>query len=245
MSNAPETVEPISFVHTLFKAGDIGVPINITDANGNVVIGLCRVCFRTGDLLKEPCVIGEIPQSMRDHLHRAGVEEGATTGVPEHIYCEPKCVGAAEALISESSFDAAEGADEAVGATFRDGKLEKLLSAEEIEVLMNRFPDFEGEPRSAATILDEAAETFRERNAIYKNNFLMVGNIMAAMFPEGVTLKTPDDHNRFHLFMLKVVKLSRFTISGMTHVDSIRDDLVYSAMVEALTNENSPKIGAS
>lgn len=82
-------------------------------------------------------------------------------------------------------------------------------------------------------ILSEAAETFRTRNAKYKSNYLMVGQLMATLFPDGITLKTAHDHNRFHLFMLMLVKVSRYAIQwDDPHQDSIRDAAVYAAMVE-------------
>lgn len=30
--------------HTLYKRGDVGVPESIRDSNGDVVLGLCKVC---------------------------------------------------------------------------------------------------------------------------------------------------------------------------------------------------------
>jgi len=84
-------------------------------------------------------------------------------------------------------------------------------------------------------ILSEAADTFRTRNANYKSNYLMVGQLMAALFPDGITLKTAHDHNRFHLFMLMMVKVSRYAIQwNNPHQDSIRDACVYAAMVEMI-----------
>lgn len=85
-------------------------------------------------------------------------------------------------------------------------------------------------------LLRSAADLFDERNAVYGNNFEMVGKLMVAMFPDGITLKTEEDHNRFHLFMLKVVKLSRYAINYENggHQDSLDDDIVYTAMVGAL-----------
>jgi len=84
-------------------------------------------------------------------------------------------------------------------------------------------------------ILSEAADTFRTRNANYKSNYLMVGQLMAALFPDGITLKTAHDHNRFHLFMLMMVKVSRYAIQwNNPHQDSIRDACVYAAMVECV-----------
>ena len=97
--------------------------------------------------------------------------------------------------------------------------------------------------KDASVILDEMADTFRERNKIYGDNYKRVGDVMAAMFPNGIVLRTAEDFNRWHLFELKIVKLTRFANSGLTHADSIHDDAVYAAMVQSLINEATKPIG--
>jgi hypothetical protein len=87
---------------------------------------------------------------------------------------------------------------------------------------------------TAADILAEMADTYRERNKVYGDNYKRVGAVMAAMFPNGVELFTEEDYNVWHLFELMVVKLTRFANSGLTHEDSIHDAAVYAAMVESL-----------
>lgn len=98
-----------------------------------------------------------------------------------------------------------------------------------------------GTPAGAHTpadVLQEASNTFRERNAVYKSNYRMVGKLMAVLFPDGVpSALVTQDH--FHLFELKLVKLSRFAISGLRHQDSIHDDMVYSAMIESILHEQA------
>lgn len=85
----------------------------------------------------------------------------------------------------------------------------------------------------AGTILDGMADTFRERNATYGDNYKMVGPMMKILFPKGVD---PDllGSDQFHLFELICVKLSRYAISGLTHKDSVHDAGVYCAMCEAI-----------
>lgn len=88
---------------------------------------------------------------------------------------------------------------------------------------------------STDKILQQAAETFRERNAVYKDNTKRAGEVMAALFPEGVTLHSAKDQEHYHLLVLIAVKLTRHTVAWPKgHQDSIRDLAVYSAMVEAL-----------
>lgn len=59
---------------------------------------------------------------------------------------------------------------------------------------------------------------------------------MAALFPDGVKLETKEDHNRFHIFMLVLVKLSRYCVNWEQggHQDSIHDAAVYCAMLESI-----------
>lgn len=97
--------------------------------------------------------------------------------------------------------------------------------------------------KTVPELLRSMANTFEERNAGYKDNFKVVGAVMEALFPNGVELKTADDYNRWHLFELMIVKMTRFTNSGLTHKDSIHDSAIYAAMVESLTKENSNKLG--
>jgi hypothetical protein len=87
-------------------------------------------------------------------------------------------------------------------------------------------------PITAAETLDNAAHTYRERNAVYGDNFRMVGPIMKVLFPKGVPVALLGDDS-FHLFELVIVKLTRFAISDLTHRDSIHDAAVYAAMIEA------------
>ncbi len=89
--------------------------------------------------------------------------------------------------------------------------------------------------KTAADFLANGAETFRERNAVYGDNYLNVGRAMTGFFPKGLELKTEDDFNRFHLFMLAVVKMTRYTNNwSVGHADSIHDAMVYCAMVESV-----------
>lgn len=96
--------------------------------------------------------------------------------------------------------------------------------------------------KDAAEILDEMANTFRERNKVYGDNYKRVGEVMMAMFPNGIALRTAEDFNRWHLFELQIVKLTRFANSGLVHKDSIHDEAVYGAMVESLIGEQTAPI---
>lgn len=94
--------------------------------------------------------------------------------------------------------------------------------------------------KDAATVMDSMAATFRERQKSYGSNYRMVAPIVATLFPMGVPqhLVTSD---KWHLFELMIVKLSRFAISNLSHTDSIHDLGVYAAMVEACVLEENAK----
>jgi len=92
---------------------------------------------------------------------------------------------------------------------------------------------------TAADILAEMADTFRERNKVYGDNYLRVGDVMTALFPNGVTLGSKEQFNVWHLFELMVVKMTRFANSGLSHEDSIHDLAVYAAMVESLIRKDN------
>jgi hypothetical protein len=87
-------------------------------------------------------------------------------------------------------------------------------------------------PIDASDILGEMAATFAERNAVYRDNYTLVAPVIKALFPDGVPseLVTKD---RWHLFELIIIKLTRFAKSELIHQDSIHDVAVYAAMIES------------
>lgn len=91
---------------------------------------------------------------------------------------------------------------------------------------------------SPADLLAKMADTYRERNAVYGDNWRTVGQVMISLFPDGIRLETAKSFNEWHLFELIVVKLTRFANSKLTHADSIHDIAVYAAMIEAAIKEN-------
>ncbi len=92
--------------------------------------------------------------------------------------------------------------------------------------------------KNAGEILLAAGQTFIEKNKEYGDNWRKVGPVMNGLFPEGLTLKDEDDFNRFHILMLLVVKLTRYTTNwGKGHQDSLRDSAVYCSMLEFIDTE--------
>lgn len=87
--------------------------------------------------------------------------------------------------------------------------------------------------------LENAASIFQQRYELYGDNYKRFGPIMAAMFPDGLTLNTADDFGRFGLFVQVMSKTTRygnmFTSGG--HVDSLDDISVYAQMLQEVDHE--------
>lgn len=90
--------------------------------------------------------------------------------------------------------------------------------------------------------LSAAGKIYSERNAVYKDNFRVVGKIMSALFPKTGSmpvLQSETDFNRWHIFELFVVKLTRYGANWHKggHQDSIDDMIVYLGMLKTLDQE--------
>jgi hypothetical protein len=81
----------------------------------------------------------------------------------------------------------------------------------------------------------DAQQTFAERAAVYGDNYLRFGRVMAAMFPHGINITTVEDWNRIGIFVQQVSKLTRYSNDfSKGHIDSQHDLGVYSFMLESL-----------
>jgi hypothetical protein len=91
--------------------------------------------------------------------------------------------------------------------------------------------------KKVSDILQEAATTFAQRNAIYGDNYKNFGHVMHSMFPDGFKVNSPDDWNRLGIFVQIVSKVTRYAAAfdNGGHQDSAHDACVYSAMLEELT----------
>lgn len=91
--------------------------------------------------------------------------------------------------------------------------------------------------------LQRGAETFRERNALYGDNYLRFGEVMQRLFPDGVVLNSPEAFNRYGALTQCVAKLSRYCaqFDEDGHEDSAHDLMVYAAILQELTGKPSPE----
>lgn len=88
--------------------------------------------------------------------------------------------------------------------------------------------------RNPADFLHAAAELFESRNEDYGNTWVMTGEVMKALFPDGINLQTEHDFSKFNTIQLMALKLMRICAhfdSG--HIDSLKDLQVYTAMLES------------
>lgn len=86
-------------------------------------------------------------------------------------------------------------------------------------------------------ILRAMAATYEERNALYKDNYKRIGAMFVLLFPEGLTVREPDDWNRLFLLIHCIGKMTRYAaqFGAGGHKDSAHDAAVYAAMLEELT----------
>lgn len=94
--------------------------------------------------------------------------------------------------------------------------------------------------------LADLGALYRERNALYGDNYKQFGHVMARLFPGGVQLKTADDFNRFALFMHVQHKISRYAqqFAGGGHPDSLDDAAVYAQMLQEIDASRTNEVAA-
>jgi len=90
-------------------------------------------------------------------------------------------------------------------------------------------------------MLEEAAETYRERNKIYGDNYKNFGSVMQSLFPGGIECRSVKDFNRLGVLVQVVSKLGRYCeqFEAGGHGDSLLDLAVYSQMLRELDEESS------
>lgn len=88
-------------------------------------------------------------------------------------------------------------------------------------------------------IFDSMKATFAERNKAYGDSYRQMGPVMTAIFPNGLTIQTSDEWQRFGAFFMIICKAVRYAeaFKAGGHIDSAHDSAVYSAILEQLTRE--------
>jgi hypothetical protein len=79
----------------------------------------------------------------------------------------------------------------------------------------------------------------KDRGKVYKKDYHHLGESLKAMFPDGLTLTTTEEFNRFALFVHLHGKVMRYAQSMLTggHADSLDDLAVYSMMAQECDQE--------
>jgi hypothetical protein len=92
--------------------------------------------------------------------------------------------------------------------------------------------------------LAELGRLFEERDKAYGDSWRRNGILIAAFFPEGITLRTAADFGRFNTLLMIINKLQRYARNFGTggHADSLDDLAVYAQMLQQLDHDhNQPK----
>lgn len=79
---------------------------------------------------------------------------------------------------------------------------------------------------------------YEMRGKVYGKDYHHTGTALAAMFPDGLTLKTPEQFRRHMIFCFMLAKLMRHAnnimVTGQGHIDSLNDLSVYAQMAHEL-----------
>jgi len=88
--------------------------------------------------------------------------------------------------------------------------------------------------------LAKLGKLFEDRHKIYGPDYVYVGDVLFSMFPDGLTLRTPEQFRRFYMFVFILSKINRYSqclARGTGHRDSLNDISVYSQMLEELDDD--------
>lgn len=95
--------------------------------------------------------------------------------------------------------------------------------------------------KSVPQRLADLGALFEERNKLYGDNYKNFGKVLVGMFPQGISLFTEQEFNRFALLvqiMHKTTRLAQGLKDGV-HQDSCDDLSVYSQMLAEYGDEST------
>lgn len=97
----------------------------------------------------------------------------------------------------------------------------------------------EAEVRASAVptvpqMLSDLGKINRERGLIYGEDYKHAGELLMALFPRGIMLRTPEEMNRFNLLVFMACKLNRYSQMLLMggHEDSLDDLAVYAMLAK-------------
>jgi hypothetical protein len=94
--------------------------------------------------------------------------------------------------------------------------------------------------------LTDMANLARSRNAEYGGNYQIMGPAMAAMYPDGLRVRTVEEWTRLCLQVMRVLKETRYArnFERGGHEDSMHDLAVYAAMAAETDEASSHRRGS-
>jgi hypothetical protein len=106
-------------------------------------------------------------------------------------------------------------------------KNEDDISPEEFH--LNKVRDFFGletlEGVKANNLLETSADLFKTKNAEHGDAYLKIGYVLESMFPEGLTLKTHHDFNKFTTLVQMLYKITRMCNTCFGDKETIHDSV--------------------
>lgn len=88
-------------------------------------------------------------------------------------------------------------------------------------------------------ILENSASIHESKNEEYGDAYKLHGDVMQALFPDGIELVSVDDQGRYALINMIAGKLLRYTRNFQEgHPDSLVDMIAYVAMLRELDGES-------
>jgi hypothetical protein len=84
--------------------------------------------------------------------------------------------------------------------------------------------------------LNRIADLFDRKSEEYGDSYKNMGKVLVALFPNGITLKTEDELNRFVTFVQLVFKVNRYAHNYEKggHMDSMDDLSIYSQIMNSI-----------
>lgn len=142
------------------------------------------------------------------------------------------------ALGNYSQFNANFAANFPNGLAVRSIKIVTSNEVKELdEMTSHEETPFKG--KSAVNILEEAFALMKLKEEEYGSAYKKGGEILAAYFPDGVTLKTIDQFQRFLSFLMCTSKMNRysFSLEAGGHKGSAIDLICYAGILTESTDD--------
>ena len=95
-------------------------------------------------------------------------------------------------------------------------------------------------------ILEQAKQTFKDKGKEYGHTYENFANVISALFPDGIYIIPGEENktNKIGIIFMIVHKIMRYCNSMPDgHNDSLKDIIVYAAMMEEIDTKNDNNNG--